>query len=179
MTPAIHIRPMQPGDAEPLHAAIAESLAEVGPWLPNLSAGLTVADVQRFIATAQVEWDEGTAYHHVITAAADGRVLGTLGLTQINRLHLFGNVYYWVRTSAAGHGAASAAVRQLARFAFAQVGLKRLEIVMAVGNAASRKAAEKAGATYEGRLRNRLQMHNEWHDAYMYSLTPDDFAAAT
>lgn len=165
---------MQPDDAAALHAAITESHAELNPWLPSLSAGLSVADIQRFAAAAQVEADEGAAFHHVILDA-DDRLLGGIGLTQINRLHLFGNIYYWVRTGAAGHGAASAAVRQLARFGFAQVGIKRLEIVMAVGNTASRKAAEKAGATYEGRLRNRLQMHNVWHDAYMYSLTPDDF----
>jgi RimJ/RimL family protein N-acetyltransferase len=154
--------------------AVKESLPEVSPWLPNLSADLTAADMERFAAHAQTEWDEGTAYHHAITAAADGRVLGGIGLTQINRLHMFGNIYYWVRTSAAGQGVASAAVRQLAKFGFEQVGVRRLEIVMAVGNQASRRAAEKAGATYEGRLRNRLMMYNVSHDAFMFSLIPGD-----
>lgn len=175
---AITLRPFSPDDAEALHAAVQESLEQVTPWLTNLSADLTVADIRRFAAHTLTEWDEGTAYHHVIAAAADGRVLGGIGLTQINRLHMFGNIYYWVRTSAAGRGVASAAVRQLAQFAFTTLGVKRLEIVMAVGNEASRKAAAKAGATYEGRLRNRLQMHNVWHDAYMYSLVPADVAAS-
>ncbi len=178
MALAINIRQFRQSDAEALHAAIQESLAEVTPWMTNLSADLSVPDIRRFATHTLVEWDEGTAYHHVIEAAADGRVLGGIGLTQINRLHMFGNIYYWVRTSAAGQGVASTAVRQLARFAFAQVGVKRLEIVMAVGNAASRQAAEKAGASYEGRLRNRLQMYNVWHDAYMYALTPADLAEA-
>ncbi len=174
---AINIRPFRQPDAEALHAAIQESLAELTPWMTNLSADLTVADLRRLATHMLVEWDEGTAYHHVIVAPGDGRVLGGIGLTQINQLHMFGNIYYWVRTSAAGQGVASTAVRQLARFGFDQVGVKRLELVMAVGNAASRKAAEKAGASYEGRLRNRLQMFNVWHDAFMYSLTPADLAA--
>jgi len=67
--------------------------------------------------------------------------------------------------------------RQAARFGFDRVGVKRLEIVMAVGNQASRRAAEKAGATYEGRLRNRLMIYDVWHDACMFSLVPADLAA--
>jgi ribosomal-protein-serine acetyltransferase len=174
----ITLRPIAPSDAEALHAAIHESLEQVSPWLTSLNASLTITDIRRFAAHAQLEWEEGTAYHHVITTAGDGQVLGGIGLTQINPLHQFGNIYYWVRTSAAGQGAASAAVRQLARFGFESVGVKRLEIVMAVGNLASRRAAEKAGATYEGTLRNRLMMYNVWHDAFMFSLIPADLDGA-
>ena len=174
---AIKIRQYAAEDAEPLYEAVQESLEQVRPWMTNLSAGLTIADIRGFAAHAQTEWEEAIAYHHVIVAAEGGRVLGGIGLTQINRNHMFGNCYYWVRTSAAGQGIASTAVRQLARFAFDQVGLKRLEILMAIGNEASKRAAEKAGATFEGRLRDRLMMYNVWHDAYVYSLIPADLDA--
>jgi RimJ/RimL family protein N-acetyltransferase len=174
MPTEINLRAFTPADAEPMYAAIRESLPEVSPWLTSLTADLTLTDIGRFIAHAQIEWDEATAFHHVIAAADDGRVLGSIGLAQINKLHQFANIYYWVRTSAARQGVASAAVRQVARFGFGTLGLRRLEIVMAVGNAASRRAAEKAGATYEGRLRNRLMMYTVSHDAFMFSLVPDD-----
>jgi RimJ/RimL family protein N-acetyltransferase len=170
----VRLRPMAAEDAPELHAAIHESLAEVNPWLPNLHAGLTVDDVRAFAALTAQEWANGTSYHQVIVEEPEGRLLGGIGLTQINRTHLFANVYYWIRTSAAGRGAASQAVRQLAPWAFTHVGLVRLEILMATGNTASQRAAEKAGAVLEARLRSRLVMHGVAHDAYMYSLIPGD-----
>jgi RimJ/RimL family protein N-acetyltransferase len=174
----VRLRPVAPEDARELHAAIHESLAEVNPWLPNLHAGLTLEDVRAFADLTAREWADGTGYHQVILAEPSGALLGGIGITQINRTHQFANVYYWVRTSAAGRGAASQAVRQLAPWAFTTLGLSRLEILMAIGNTASRRAAEKAGAVFEARLRSRLTMHGMAHDAYMYSLIPSDFGQA-
>jgi RimJ/RimL family protein N-acetyltransferase len=177
--PGVRLLPVTAEYAPEIHAAVHESLSEVAPWLPNLHAGLTLDDVRDFAAMAPQEWANGTGYHQMIVAEPDGALLGGIGITPINRTHMFANVYYWVRTSAAGRGAASQALRQLAPWAFAALGLVRLEIVMAVGNTASRRAAEKAGAVYEARLRNRLMMHGATHDAYMYSLIPSDAGAAT
>src|SRR5712691_5832046 len=85
--------------------------------------------------------------------------------------HRFGNLGYWVRTSATGRGVARAAVRQLADFAFRNTELVRLEIVCAVGNQRSQRVAERAGAVREGVLRDRLLLHGQAVDAIMYSLT--------
>ena len=56
------------------------------------------------------------------------------------------NLSYWVRASERGRGFAGRAVRLMARFAFEELGLQRLEILIAVDNAASQRVAEKAGA---------------------------------
>jgi len=57
-------------------------------------------------------------------------LLGGCGLTNPNRRHQFANLYYWVRNSAARQGVAPAAVRLAARFAFAELRLQRVEIVV-------------------------------------------------
>jgi ribosomal-protein-serine acetyltransferase len=75
-----------------------------------------------------------------------------------------------VRTSATGHGVAAEAVRQVAAFAFGTTDLVRLEIVCAVGNEASQRVAERAGAMREGVPRHRLLLHGQSVDAVMYSL---------
>jgi RimJ/RimL family protein N-acetyltransferase len=51
----------------------------------------------------------------------------------------------------------------------------RAEIVVAVGNAASLRAAEKSCATREGVLRNRITVGVKVYDAVMFSLVPQDF----
>src|SRR5438876_1019870 len=59
------------------------------------------------------------------------------------------NVGYWVRTSQTGQGIATAAVRLIAWFGFEDLGLLRLELLIAADNPASRRIAEKVGATFE------------------------------
>jgi RimJ/RimL family protein N-acetyltransferase len=62
----------------------------------------------------------------------------------------------------------------MAGFGFRQLGLQRIEIVVATGNHASQRVAEKAGALREGVLRKRLLIHGAAHDAVLYSLVAED-----
>jgi len=87
-----------------------------------------------------------------------------------------GNLGYWVRTTAAGRGIATQAARLMARFAFEQVGLHRVEIVAAIPNIASQRVAEKTGAVREGVLRNRLLIRGVSQDAMLFSLIPSDLS---
>jgi RimJ/RimL family protein N-acetyltransferase len=76
-----------------------------------------------------------------------------------------------------GRGAAVAAVRQVADWAFAQTELVRLEVVCAVGNVRSQRTAERAGAVREGVLRQRLLIHGQAHDAVMHSILRSEWPA--
>ncbi|NIV38466.1 MAG: N-acetyltransferase, partial [Anaerolineae bacterium] len=62
----------------------------------------------------------------------------------------------------------------VAQFGFQQVGLRRVEIVVAVENWASRRVAQNAGAHFEGILRNRVRLAGDNVDAAMHSLIPED-----
>jgi RimJ/RimL family protein N-acetyltransferase len=56
--------------------------------------------------------------------------------------------------------------------------LIRVEIVVAQGNEASVKVAEKIGAHREGILLNRMVVRREMCDAVMFSLLPADLGLA-
>jgi ribosomal-protein-serine acetyltransferase len=163
------LREYRPGDAEELYRAARESVAEVFPWLPWCHAEYAMADAVEWTEAQARRGAEGTEYSFAIVSP-EGRYLGGCGINQINRLHRFGNLGYWVRSSATGRGVATSAVRQLADFAFRTTDLVRLEIVCAVGNERSQRVAERAGAVREGVLRRRLVLHGEAVDAVMYSL---------
>ncbi len=94
----------------------------------------------------------------------------------ISRANMMANLGYWVRTGKAGQGIATAATLLCARFAFEDLGMQRVEISIAIENEASCRVAEKAGATKEGVLRNRLKLLDRQHDAYMYSLIPSELS---
>jgi RimJ/RimL family protein N-acetyltransferase len=51
-----------------------------------------------------------------------------------------------------------------------------MEVVVDVGNTASQRVAEKAGAKREGVQRNRLWYGDHPGDGVMYALTPGDLA---
>ncbi len=106
--------------------------------------------------------------------AATGQLLGGAGINQLAAHHRYGNIGYWVRQSRQGQGIARQAVTLLRDFGFTQIGLFRLEIVMGVGNNASEAVAIAAGATFEYRARNRIFLHGQPIDAYIYILIPVD-----
>ena len=163
------IRAYEPEDAQALWEAARESVRDVFPWLPWCHPDYSMAEAVEWIRSRAPLAAEGREYTFAIVGT-DGRFLGGCGVNQINRLHRFGNLGYWVRTSATGHGVATEAVRQVAEFAFRTADLVRLEIVCAVGNDASQRVAERAGAVREGILRHRLLVHGQPVDAVMYSL---------
>jgi ribosomal-protein-serine acetyltransferase len=165
---ACRIRPFETDDAPALWEAARESVAEVGRWLAWCHAEYSLADAAEWIRASEALAYEGREYRFAIVG--EGRVLGVCGLNQVNPVNRFANLGYWVRTSATRRGVATAAVRQVAGFAFTSTELVRLEIVCAVGNEASQRVAERAGAMREGVLRDRLLVHGRPTDAVMYSL---------
>jgi RimJ/RimL family protein N-acetyltransferase len=70
---------------------------------------------------------------------------------------------------------ASSAARLAARFGLEHLGFQRIEIMAAVGNIGSQRAAEKAGALREAVLRKRLLVKGQPTDAVLYSLVAEDF----
>lgn len=165
----IELRYPTPEDAEPLAAAVRESLVELEPWMEWASDAYDADLARAWIAAQAANRDAGSAFEFLITDSR-GVILGACGINRITSPPLrIANLGYWVRTSATANGIGPEATRQVARWAFSNTKLIRLEIVVAVGNDRSRRVAEKVGAVYEGTLRARLWTRGP-QDALMYSL---------
>ncbi len=107
--------------------------------------------------------------------AKTNEFLGGTGLNQPSKVHKFYNLGYWVRVSRQNRGICGEATKILAKSAFEELQINRIEILMAIENIPSQKAAEKAGATREGILRKRLIIGGRIHDAVMFSFVGEDF----
>lgn len=142
-----------------------------------VTRGYAALDSAAWIASRPEAWAQGEAYSFVVEDAATAQLLGGSELNHLNETHRLANLGYWTRTSAAGRGIATAAARLTAQFGVLELDLHRIEIVVAVGNRARQRVAEKAGATYEGVLRHRLRMGDVSVDAHMHSLLPADLLA--
>jgi RimJ/RimL family protein N-acetyltransferase len=171
------IRPHAASDVEPMYAAVVESMATVGRWMSWCNADYSLRDAMTFYERCAKAWDTDGDREFGIFDAVSNELLGCVGINQINRINRFANMGYWVRASRERRGIASTAARLASGFAFAALGLARIEIVVLPDNMASRRVAEKVGARFECIARNRLQFGSEAHDAAMYSLVPGDRAA--
>lgn len=174
----ITLRPFEFGEAHSLHHAVHESMKELGPWMSWANESYTVETARNFITVTRAQWPSGSIYGFAIIDSQSGELLGGCSLSHIHPLYHFCNLGYWVRTSQHGRGIAGRAANLAAKFAFERAALIRVEIVIATGNSASRRVAEKIGAHYEGILLNRMVVGTTIHDAYMYSLLPTDFGLA-
>ena len=172
----VGIRPFGEGDAPFLHEAARESIAQLCSWMVWCHPGYSLEDSAVFVSDAPRLWSVGERYSFAIFSQTSEQFLGSVGLSEINRAHGFANVGYWVRSTWANRGVASAATHLLARFAFEQVGLHRLEFVIPLGNHASERVAAKLGGRREGVLRRRLILQGKPHDALMMSLLSEDLA---
>ncbi|HEV2708423.1 MAG TPA: GNAT family protein [Pyrinomonadaceae bacterium] len=161
-------------DAPLLYEAVRESIPEISRWLPWCHPGYSIEESREWLAARPAAWDAGTDYAFVIEDAQTGEFLGGGGLSQLKMAVKFANLGYWVRTSRAGRGIATAATLLMARFGFEDVGLERIQIVAAKGNLASQRVAEKAGALREGVLRKSLLVGGQLHDSVLFSLIRED-----
>jgi ribosomal-protein-serine acetyltransferase len=167
------LRPFRFSDSTQLYEAVHESLKELKPWMSWATDLYSEMTAREYITIARARWEEHTFYAFAITCGEN--ILGACTLSSIHPIYHFCNLGYWVRTSCHGQGIAGRAAKLVARFAFENLGLIRVEIVIGVGNQASIRVAEKIGAHDEGLLLNRMVVGKSIYDAKMYSLLPSDF----
>lgn len=168
------IRPYRAEDVDALYEAVRESIPELAAWMPWAHPNYSIEESRGFVLSRDAAWANEEEYGFGIFEAASGKYLGGVGINQFDRGHQRANLGYWVRTTAAGRGVASTAAREVARFGFETLGLVRIEIVAAIENIASQRAAEKTGARREATARKRLIIHGEPHDAAVFSLVAED-----
>lgn len=171
----ILIRPFRLDDVKPLFEAVRESIPEVSKWLPWCHPKYSIKETKTWINSQLGAWKNHKEFSFCIIDSNDNNFLGGCGLNQFNIAHNFANLGYWVRTSQTGKGIATTATKLVAKFGFKILHLSRLEILTAVDNIASQKVAEKAGASREGVLRNRLRFGDRDLDAILFSFIPKDF----
>lgn len=171
---SIVLRPYRIGDAENLYQAVRESINELSVWMPWSHADYSIEESRTWIESGAEAWEQGSDYDFRISDARDDFFLGGCGLNRFDYPNKTANIGYWVRTDRTQAGVATAAVRLLLKFGFGILKLNRLEIMVAVDNMASRRVAEKSGATREGTMRNRWVVGDKTYDMVMFSLIPAD-----
>lgn len=161
------------GDAPEMAALLAANREFLAPWEPVRQDDYFTAVGQRgYLTDVLRQCESGTAVPHVIVEG--GRIVGRITLTNINRgPFLSCNLGYWVAEHANGRGLATAAVAQIVRVAFGNLGLHRIEAGTLPHNAGSQRVLERNGFQWYGMAPRYLKIAGEWRDHALYQLLSD------
>ncbi len=176
-TDEVLIRELAATDVDALFDTVSASLSTLSQWLPWAKPGYARSDSAAWIAHCQRTWSAGTGYHLGIFDAGSGILHGGVGFSDVNTTRRSANLGYWVADAARGREVAVAAARLAAAWAFEELDLQRIEILVQPENTASLRVAVKLGAVCEGIARNGIIIDGEPHEAIVHSLIPGDLVS--
>jgi RimJ/RimL family protein N-acetyltransferase len=174
-------------DALYLREAITESIEALRPWMVWADHVPTLLEAEDNCSRAAEDFKEGKDFRLHLFLRDSGVFIGGSGLHNVVWSIPKFEIGYWVRQSHSGHGYGSEAVTEITRFAFAELGAKRVEIRTSTRNIKSQRIPESLGFILEGILRNDARhIDGSLRDTKVYSkiekeeksnLTPDQTAA--
>ncbi len=175
------LRPLSVGDFDAWREVRLRSRDWLVKWEPRAIPGQPdpTQDKRAFAARCSARLRErelGTGYGFGVFVGE--RFAGEINISSVQR-GPFQNAYvgYCVDEAMAGQGYTPEAFVVLARFAFEDLMLHRLQVSIIPRNRASRRVAEKLGLRDEGTAVRYLEINGTWEDHVRYAITAEDWAA--
>jgi len=173
------LRPLASGDFRQWREVRRRNAGWLLKWEPKPPKGNPddTEDLAAFGARCgarQREWQLGTGYGFGIFV--EGRLAGEINVSGVQR-GPFQNAYvgYWIDEAQAGRGYVPEALVAVARFAFEDVRLHRLQVAIIPRNRASRRVVEKLGLREEGVAVRYLAINGVWEDHLRYAITAEEW----
>jgi [ribosomal protein S5]-alanine N-acetyltransferase len=174
------LRPLVASDFEAWREVRTRGRDWLLKWEPRPLAGQPDAVEDRRVFAARCAARErerqiGSGYGFGIFVG--GRFAGEINLSSVQR-GPFQNAYvgYWIDEAMAGFSYTPEAFVVLARFAFEDLALHRLQVSIIPRNRASHRVAEKVGLRNEGTAMRYLEINGVWEDHVRYAITAEDWA---
>jgi ribosomal-protein-alanine N-acetyltransferase len=131
---------------------------------------VNIAAAQEYIAGIHAAFEDHDLFQWGVVHRESNRLIGTCTLFQWDAAHRRAEIGFALRRMSWGRGLATDAVQTLIEFAFADLGLHRLEADADPHNARSLSLLERQGFRREGVLRERWHHLGQIHDAVFLGL---------
>lgn len=174
-TERLELRPFAPRDADAVLRACQD--ADIQRWT-TIPSPYRREHAEGFVNDICPRgWEGGTLLNFGTFTRQGGELVSSLGLYRTNASRTEdrrAEVGFWTAREHRGRGYTTEAVLAVARWAFTDLGIERLEWLAEVGNVGSRAVAQKAGFVMEGALRSRIVSRGVRRDAWVGALLPSD-----
>ncbi|WP_370458509.1 GNAT family N-acetyltransferase [uncultured Alistipes sp.] len=132
------LRPLRPDDSGDIFRAIDSQRDYLGQWLPFVALTRSEEDSRAFIAASLSD-----PANPVYTLRADGLFAGLIGFKSADPAAGSIEIGYWLREEFQHRGIVTAAVQELRRIAFEELGMCRIEIRCGTGNLPSNRIPQR------------------------------------
>ncbi len=175
-TSRLTLRPMTVSDTDAVTRMISDSQAEFSRWFGWASSSTRPA-VKEYIQSAEESMALGSAWHYVVLLWS-GKLVGRVGLSEIDTVNRSAELGYMLRTDAEGSGVMTEAARGLLTCAFEPRHLHRVVAYADCENERSRRVLARLGFQPEGVVRH-MSYHpaRGWRDHVSYSLLEGELRA--
>ena len=163
-------RPLTRDDAPALARLVAENREFLAPWEPSREESWFTVAGQRTAVQAMLERvDQGTALSCVVLVS--GEVVGRVDLSNVVRGAVQScSIGYWIARATTGRGLATAAVGEMLRRAFDDLGLHRVEAATLPHNVASQRVLERNGFSRYGLAPQYVRIAGRWQDHVLFQV---------
>jgi ribosomal-protein-alanine N-acetyltransferase len=182
VTERLVLRPPRTSDVAELRRTMRANSAHLRPWSVAPAPGedpTSLTSISRMVLRQRREWKHGQSFVLMATPRSDeSRVIGRVTLGGVLR-GAFQNSYlgYWIDVEQQGRGLMTEAVRRVTTFAFAELGLHRVQAAVMPINKASLRVLEKVGYRAEGFAARYLCIAGAWEDHHLFAVTTEEWPA--
>lgn len=149
-----------------------DSRAYIEPWEPMWPPdALSRRDWNRRLSAWTSAWRSGSAFIFLMRRQSDDALVGGLSLTHVRPWPAdSASLGYWQGADFEGQGYMREAVKALCDWAFADLGLWRIEAGIVPENDRSRRVLEGTGFAEEGRATDYLEIAGTRRDHILFGL---------
>ncbi len=159
------VRPLADGDVAGLFAVVDAERERLREWLPWVDRVRSVEDERCWLEGLRAAGRDLEG----LGIFVGGRVVGTVGI-RVDPFRVVAELGYWVAAAHEGRGLVTRACRLLIEHAFRDLGVHKVVIRAAPGNARSRAVASRLGFVQEAVLREEGLGAGGFHDLVVYGM---------
>ena len=150
------------------------SISEVStflPWYPHKSK----QDSIDFINFAKDQFAKNISIIWGIELKEDSKLIGTVDIRNTQPINNCGEIGYVLSNKYWNKGIMTEAVKAIINYGFNEMKLNRIEALCEAENISSLRVMEKAGMQFEGFLREKVYIKNQYRSMKIYSILKSDY----
>ncbi len=169
----IHLETINLSMANVIYNTINQNRKYLRKWLPFVDFTCSVSDTKLFIKSMLSQKERKKDEVYAIWFKME--FAGLIGFKDSDWVNHKTELGYWLAEKMQGKGIVTDCTSSLVAYAFKKLGMNRIQIKVAKGNAKSAAVAARLGFQFEGIERHGEFLNGKYHDLEVFSLLQSDY----